>query len=139
MKDSRQKYVDISEAFNNRASEVDLFCKQSQRVCERIAKRLASEKPKTPAEFERAEYLKDFVLKTSKNNEATLLLLAYIKGFLIDILEDSQVLIDGAILRDKLQFQSDTINLQWDKEDQEVQRLYQEKLNEIGGVHKANS
>lgn len=134
MKDSRQKYLDISTAFNSRATEVDLFCKQSQRVCEMLAKYLAKEKPKTALEFERVEYLKDFVMKTAKNNEATLQLLVYMKGFLADILEDSKVLIDGAILRDKLQFQSDTIELMQQMADKKVYDL----KNEIIGRNQAN-
>lgn len=109
MKDSRLKYLEISETFNNRASEIDLFCKQSQRICELLANRLATKKVKTQAEFENNEYWKEFVLKTALNNERTIELMLWMKGLLTDILEDSQVLIDGAILRDKLKFQSDTI------------------------------
>jgi len=131
MKDSRQKYLDISTAFNNRATEIDLFCKQSQRICEMLANHLAKEKPKTAKEFERVEYLKDFVLKTSKNNEATLELLLYIKGFLIDILDDSKVLMEGAILRDKLKFQSDTIEL--------LQETQNKMVNDFFREHKTNS
>lgn len=131
MKDSRQKYLDISIAFNNRATEIDLFCKQSQRVCEMLANHLAKEKPKTAKEFERVEYLKDFVLKTSKNNEATLSMLLYIKGFLIDILDDSKVLMEGAILRDKLKFQSDTIEI--------LQETQNKMVNDFFREHKTNS
>lgn len=109
MKDSRLKYLEISETFNNRASEIDLFCKQSQRICELLANRLATKKVKTQAEFENNEYWKEFVMKTALNNERTIELMLWMKGLLTDILEDSQVLIDGAILRDKLKFQSDTI------------------------------
>jgi hypothetical protein len=138
MKDSRQKYVDISIAFNNRATELDLFCKQSQRICERVAKRLATERPKTPLEFERQEYLKEFVLKTSQTNERTIELLGYVKGFLEDILEDSKVLIDGAILRDKLKFQSATIEILMNQSDVEMQRIYTEKKNEILSGNTAN-
>jgi hypothetical protein len=138
MKDSRQKYLDISTAFNNRATELDLLCKQSQRVCEALAKHLAKDKPKTPHELEKSEYLKDFVLKTSKNNERTIELLAYMKGFLEDILEDSKVLIDGAILRDKLKFQSATIEILMNQSDVEMQRIYTEKKNEILSGNTAN-
>lgn len=111
MKDSRLKYVEILDAFNCRATEVDLFCKQSQRICEKLAKKLAADKPKTAHEFEKSEYLKEFVVKVSKNNERTIELLMYIKGFLQDILDDSAVLIEGAVLREKLKDQSTTIEI----------------------------
>ena len=139
MKDSILKYIEISTAFNNRATAVDLFCKQSQRVCEKLASKLAADKPKTPQEFERSEYLKDFVVKVSKNNEATIELLTYIKGFLIDILDDSRVLIDGAILRDKLKFQSDTIEIMMKQRDDITGVLFEDAKNEIIRRNKANT
>lgn len=131
MKDSRHKYLDIAQGFNARATEVDLFCKQSQRICELLANRLASKKCKTPAEFENNEYWKDFVMKTAKNNEATIDLLKFMHGFLIDIMEDSKVLMEGAVLRDKLQFQSDTIEVMINEREKQV--------NEIRTRNKANS
>lgn len=132
MKDSRTKYVEISEAFNNRASEIDLFCKQSQRICERLAKHLANARPKTKEETERVDYLKDFVVKVSKNNDATIDLLMYMKGFITDILEDSKVLMEGAILRDKLKFQSDTIEILNHELNDRVLLLKNEISNELG-------
>lgn len=111
MKDSRLKYVEICNEFNARATQVDLFCKQSQMVCTKLARKLATENPNTQHEFERSEYLKEFVMKTAKNNEATVELLSYMKGFLQDIMDDSAVLIEGAILRDKLKDQSTTIEI----------------------------
>lgn len=138
MKDSRQKYLDISTAFNNRATELDLFCKQSQRVCELLAKKLASERPKTAHEFEKLEYLKEFVLKTSQSNERTIEFLLYVKGFIEDILDDSKVLIEGAILRDKLKFQSDTILIMQQQEDESVRAIYNLKKNEISSRNQAN-
>lgn len=123
MKDSRQKYLDISQTFNSRATEIDLFCKQSQRVCELLASRLASKKPKTPAEFENNEYWKDFVLKQAQNNQATIELISWMKGLLIDVLEDSKVLMDGAVLRDKLKFQSDTIEVMINEREKQVDEI----------------
>ena len=139
MKDSRQKYLDISHTFNNRATEIEMFCKQSQRVCELLANRLASKKPKTPAEFENNEYWKEFILKQAQNNQATIELLAYMKGLLIDVLEDSKVLMDGAILRDKLQFQSDTIVLMQRQNENITNETFNNRLNEIRAGHKGNS
>jgi len=109
MKDRRLKYIDVCHAFESRASEIDLFCKQSQRVCELLASRMAAKKPKTPAEFENNEYWKDFIMKTAKNNESTLQLLAYMKEFLQGVIDDSSALMEGALINDRLQLQSDTI------------------------------
>jgi len=138
MKDSRQKYLDISTAFNNRATEIDLYCKQSQRMCEQIAKRLAASKPKNGESFERIEEMKDFILKTSQANERTIDLILYIKGFLTEVLEDSTALIDAATLRDKLKFQSDTILIQMQQQDDAVRTIYNLKKNEISGRNQAN-
>lgn len=130
-KDSRLKYIEIPQVFGNKASVVDFHCKASQRACERMAKHLSKAKPKTQAEFERVEYLKDFVVKTSQNNEATLELLTYIKGLLADVSEDAKVLVDGSTLRDTVKFQSDTIKL--------ISQQRDELVNEISGRNKKNS
>lgn len=130
MKDSRLKYVEISNEFNNRATQVDLFCKQSQIICTKLAKKLATENPKTQHEFERSEYLKEFVMKTAKNNEATVELLMYIKGFIQDIMDDSAVLIEGAVLRDKLKDQSTTIEI--------LMQTQTDLVNDLRGRIKAN-
>jgi hypothetical protein len=122
-KDSRLKYIEMVNQFRDRANTVDFQCKASQRICERLAKTLTKERPKTPLEFERHEYLKDFILKTSANNEATLELLNWMNGFLQDIATDAKVLIDGAILRDKLDFQSETIQLISQQRDELVNDL----------------
>ena len=131
-KDSRLKYLELASVFRDRASEVDLHCKVSQRICERVAKSLAKEKPKTPKDFERLEYLKDFVLKTSKNNEATLELLGYLKTLITEIVEDYKALENGATLRDKLKFQSDTIEIMQHEQERMVRQFYGEKKDEIG-------
>ena len=111
-KENRQiKYLEVCHAFNSRASEIDLFCKQSQRICELLAVRLASKQPKTPAEFENNEYWKNFILKTSSNNQATIELIAYIKEFVQEVIDDADILMKSADLLDKIQFQSDTIEI----------------------------
>jgi len=48
-------------------------------------------------------------MKTAKNNESTLELLAYMKEFLQDVINDSTTLMEGALINDRLQLQSDTI------------------------------
>lgn len=119
-KDSRLKYVEIGRVFRDRASSVDLQCKISSRVCKKLAGALAKMRPTTPLEMERNEYLKEFVLKTSSANDEMLQLIDWMKGFIEDIQKDSQVLIDGAILRDKLKFQSDTIEILINQRDQVI-------------------
>lgn len=130
-KDSRLKYVEMGAVFKDRASAVDLNCKLSQKSCERFALYLAKQKPKTPEQFEKVEVLKDFVLKTSKANEEMMLLIDYMKGLIEDIATDSKVLIDGAILRDKLKFQSDTIESGWMLREEMVETIRKNKLNEL--------
>jgi hypothetical protein len=131
MKDSRLKYLEISEAFNNRATSVALFCKRSQKICELLANRLATKKVKTPAEFENTEYWKNWILETSRNNQETIELLDYMKGLLVDIMEDSKVLMDGAVMRDRLNFAVETI---------EAKQLIIDKIaNEVGIRDTANT
>jgi hypothetical protein len=130
-KDSRLKYVEMGTVFKDRASAVDLNCKLSQKSCERFALYLAKQKPKTPEQFEKVELLKDFVLKTSQANEEMMLLIDYMKGLIEDIATDSKVLIDGAVLRDKLKFQSDTIEILINQRDQVI--------NDFSGRNKKDS
>jgi hypothetical protein len=131
MKDSRLKYLEISETFNNRATSVALFCKRSQKICELLANRLATKKVKTPAEFENNEYWKNWILETSRNNQETIELLDYMKGLLVEVLEDSKVLMDGAVMRDRLNFAVETI---------EAKQLIIDKIaNEVGRRDTANT
>ena len=139
MNDNRVlKYIDVGHAFNSRASQIDLFCKQSQRICELLAVRLAAKKPKTPAEFENNEYWKQFILKTSSNNQATIELLAYMKEFLQDVVDDSTDLMDVAKLRDTIQFQADTIKVQTGQYNDLFQELGKYKKDEISRRDTAN-
>lgn len=130
-KDSRLKYVEMGTVFKDRASAVDISCKLSQKSCERFAVYLSKQKPKTPEQFEKVEALKEFVLKTSKANEEMMLLIDYMKGLIKDIATDSKVIIDGAILRDKLKFQSDTIESGWMLREEMIETIRKNKLNEL--------
>lgn len=130
-KDSRLKYVEMGTVFKDRASAVDLNCKLSQKSCERFALYLAKQKPKTPEQFEKVEVLKDFVLKTSKANEEIMLLIDYMKGLIEDIATDSKVLIEGAILRDKLKFQSDTIQRITEQRNEAIAEIFDHYQDEL--------
>lgn len=108
-KDNPLRYVDMVKVFQDRANAIDFQCKTSLRACERLAKHLASEKPKTPKEFERHEYLKDFVLKSSKAHETMVELLEYTRNFLQEVVTDSKDLQSIAKLRDVVKFDQQTI------------------------------
>lgn len=130
-KDRRFKYIEMPREFQGRASTVDFHCKQSQAICEKLASFVARQKAKTPDDFEKLEYFSEFIVKTAKNNEETLSLLNYMRGFLQDIADDAKVLTEGAILRDKLDFQSDTLQL--------VTQQRDDLVNEICGRNKKNT
>lgn len=130
-KDSRLKYVEMGTVFKDRASAVDLNCKLSQKSCERFALYLAKQKPQTPEQFEKVEALKDFVLKTSKANEEMMLLIDYMKGLIEDIATDSKVLIDGALLRDKLKFQGDTIQRITEQRNEAIAEIFDHYQDEL--------
>lgn len=110
-KDKRLKYVELPTAFRAKASKIDVDCKISMRRCEELAKIIARERPKTPAEFERHQATEAFINATATANEDTLGLLRYLHGFLTEVMADAKHLIEGAILRDKLRDQSDTIEI----------------------------
>jgi hypothetical protein len=129
--DNRLKYVDISGTFRNQASGILIACKQSQRSCEVMAKQLATRKPKTPEEFDRIEAMKDFVLKTSSLNDKVLSLLDYMTGLLTDISEDSKILIEGAIIRDRLNDQSEQVEILVQQREALITDLYDLRKNQI--------
>lgn len=130
-KDSRLKYMEMPREFHHRANEIYIAAKQSLRTCEIAAKALAKEKPKTPADFERVEAMKEFLLTTAKSNEKVLDLLKYLNGFLQDIATDAKVLIDGAIIRDRLRDQSSTIEILMQQRDNAVKDIYDLRKDQI--------
>jgi hypothetical protein len=129
--DRRMKYLDISNAFHNQANEVALSCKQSQRTCEKLAKQLASRRAKTSEEFEKIETMKDFVIRTAEMNERVLKLLDYMNGLLLDVADDSKVLIEGAVLRDKLADQSECLEMLMQERDNAVKQVYECRKDQI--------
>lgn len=130
-KDNRLKYLELPDAYKSQASEISLWVKQSQRSCEKLATHLSKEKAKSGIEFERSEYLKDFVLKTSESNEKVLKLLDYLTGFLTEVMEDSKVLIEGAVIRDRLQMQSDSIEVLFETNEKAIQQIHDLRKNQI--------
>lgn len=128
-KDSQLKYLEMPTAFRGRATEIDILCKQSQRTCVMLAKHLAKERPKTPLEFERHEYLKDFVGKTADTNEKVLQLITHIHELLQGIATDAEALTEGAKLRDQLRDQSDAIVTLMQTRDKSIQAIYDLKRN----------
>jgi hypothetical protein len=128
--DSRLKYMEMPNQFKGRANEIALTAKQQLRTCEQLAKRLAMEKPKTPNEFEKIEYYKNFVIRTAQLNEQVLGLLDYTHGLLSAMAADSTLLAEAKI-KDTLRFQSDTIELMQQENDKLVKTIYDLKRAEI--------
>lgn len=76
-----------------------------------LAKRLAKARTNNPDEFEHIEKMKQIVITTSTANEQMLELLNYMKGLLMAIGDDAEALLNGAELRNKLEMQSETIEI----------------------------
>lgn len=102
-------YIEMNRVFRDRATAIEIQCRTSQRVCGLLAKRFATERPKDQHEFEKLEYLKEFVISTSKANEITLELLLYIKECLTQVTQDARQLHDVAMLRDIAAFDKESI------------------------------
>lgn len=99
------KYLELPQTFQRVAGEIDITSKQHLRICEKVAKHLARQRPKTPNEFEQVEYLKEFVVKSADLNEKTIQLLGFLKETIQEITNDAKALSDGAnlnrIMRDQ--------------------------------------
>lgn len=129
--DQRLKYVDINQVFNNRSNDIRLKLKQSNRACEELAKVLAKSKPRDAEAFEKVERLKEYVIKTSSLNDEVIQFLEYVHGLLSEIGEDSKVLIEGAVIRDKLLMQSETIELLISQREDGIKSIYDIRKNQI--------
>lgn len=123
-KDRRLKYIELPRIFQAKASEIDITSKQHLRICEKLAKQLASKKPKTAEEFEQVERWKDFVLKSSELNEKTIALIDTIHGMLTEIAEDATPLSENAKDYDRLRDQSETIQMLTNQRDKLINDLY---------------
>ena len=112
------KYLELPQEFQRRASEIDLTAKQHIRIVERLAKHLARQRPKTPEEFERVEYLKDFCVKSATLNDQTISLLQYLHGMLQAITDDYKVFSEGARLNRIIRDQGERIETMMNERDE---------------------
>lgn len=129
MRDSRDKYIDIANNFSKRATELDRMIKYSNKVNEKLAMYLSKQNPKTPAEFERVETLKEFVLSSTSVNEKIVELMDETKVFLQDILNDAVALMDGCILQQTIQLQSETIEGMMNERNKRADAIRADKAN----------
>ena len=103
------KYLELPQMFQLKANQIDLTAKQHIRIVEKLAKHLARQKPKTPDEFERVEYLKDFAVKSAQLNEQTVDLLGYLRDTLNEIYNDYKAFHEGARLNRVIRDQGEKI------------------------------
>ena len=120
------KYLELPQEFQRRASEIDITAKQHMRIVEKLAKYLSKQKPINPADFERVEYLKDFVVKSAALNEQTINLLRYLTDRLNEMYKDYKAFSDGARLNAIIRDQGEKILLTMKERDQA-----QNELNEL--------
>ncbi len=113
------KYTELPAAFNNRANMIEITCKTSLRTCEVLAEHLSKVHPKTAIEFEKHESLKALVIKTAKSNEEVIDFIEYTKNFCEDVLSDVAILRQGAVTRNIIRDQSDTIMILYDGRDKD--------------------
>lgn len=132
VKDSRLKFLELPGQFKGRANDISLNCKQHLRICQQLAVRLAREKPKSGPDFEKNEYLKDFVIKSSQLNENVLNLLDYVQQVVNEIANDYET-VSTAKEKDTLRFQSDTIEILTQQRETLVKDLYDERKRTLAG------
>lgn len=109
--DNRLKYLELFRQFEYLANDVKVSCKVSQRSCEKLATQVAATKAKTPEQFEKVESLKEFILTTSSSNDKMISALNTIHGYLVQIASDCNDLLEVANLKNKLEMQSETIQI----------------------------
>lgn len=119
------KYLELPQVFQMRAGEIDITTKQHLRVCEKLAKHVASQRPKTAREFEQVEYLKDFVVKSADINDKVITLLAYLRDTIQEICNDTKALRDGANLSRIMRDQSEKILSLMDERDEYLHKYHE--------------
>lgn len=119
------KYMEIPQEFQRRAGEIDLTSKQHLRIVEKLAKYLAKQKAKTKEDFERVEYLKDFVIKSAQLNEQTLDLVAYLRDRLNEIYKDYKAFSEGARLNRVIRDQGERLELITHERDEAQKELHE--------------
>lgn len=120
------KYLEIPQEFQRCAGEIDLTSKQHIRIIEKLAKHLAKQKPKTPEEFERVEYLKEFAVKSAQLNDQTIGILNYLRERLNEIYNDYKSFAEGARMNRIIQDQKERLELITQERDDA-----QNELNEL--------
>lgn len=118
------KYLELPQFFQQKAGEIDVLCKQHLRVCERLAAHVAKQKPKTPQEFERVEYLKDFVVKSAELNDRTSEILGYVKERIQDVCSDVTAIKEGAQLKAIIRDQGEKIEKLIKERDEFMHKYY---------------
>lgn len=129
--DKRLKYIDLNRVFHNRTQQIRLDLKVSNKACEMLAIHVSKMNPKTRIEQEQHDQLTKYALSTSKLNDEVLSLLDYVHGLLTDIGQDSEVLIQGAVIRDRLQMQSDNLEVLIDQREKAIKEVYDLRKNQI--------
>lgn len=132
------KYLELPQEFERRSGEIDLTAKQHIRIVEKLAKHLARQKPKTPEEFERVEYLKDFAIKCAQLNEQTVGLLGYLRDRLNELYADYKAFSEGANLNRVIRDQGEKIE-QVMKERDEAQKELNELKRKLRREHPATA
>lgn len=130
-KDRRIKYVDLPRVFEQRASEIRIAARMQLRACERLAGHLSRQKPNNPTEFDRNEWLKDFVMKTADMNDKTLALMEYLKTEIQQVSDDAKALMEGGVIQDRLRDQSDSITALQNFRDQTVINIYEHRKAQL--------
>lgn len=125
------KYLEISNQFNGRVSEIRIALKVSNRVCEMLAKHIQKEKPKNQLEQDRIDKLTDYVIKTSELNDKVLGLIEYTSELLSAVAVDSVALTDATNLLSTIEFQSETIQAVTIQRDNAIKDIYDLRKNQI--------
>jgi len=123
-KDHRLKYVEMPMEFYNIANEIEIAARKQLRSCEVFAGKISRLKAKNQSEQDRIDKMKEFIIDTHTLNTQTLMLLTKVHSFLSQVSKDAQVLVDGAVYRNKLQDASDTITKAWSERDELLKELY---------------
>lgn len=134
-KDRRIKYVELPTTFSAKATEIAITAKQQLRACERLAAHLAKQRPNNPKDFEQNEWLKDFVLKTSKLNEQTISLLDFLKMMVQDISTDAKELMAGGQELDRQRDQEEAIKALQAFRDNHVIQVYERRKTQLCRAH----
>jgi len=108
-KDHRLKYVEMPGQFYGMANEIEISAKQQLRSCENFGKKLMRIRPKDAGEFDRIEKMKDFLLASHDLNTRIIQLITKVHELISQVSKDANMLMEGAVYRNKLKDCEDTI------------------------------